>query len=142
MVSQKLLFIHAKAIYLNQLEKETKQDVALYVFAQLSQIPPHILELLEKFDYSQEVPKIVIFNNEKSGELTRSDAALLLFLNQIGIDVLHFNPTGRNDIEPYIAEATFDSHWLEEVNFNLEFHGASAYKNLSQTIKGLFRPFL
>ena len=64
--------------------KETKQDVALYVFAQLSQIPPNILEQLEKFDYSQDVPKIVIFNNEKSGELTRSDAVLLLFLNQIG----------------------------------------------------------
>ena len=82
--------------------KETKQDVALYVFAQLSQIPPNILEQLEKFDYSQDVPKIVIFNNEKSGELTRSDAVLLLFLNQIGVDVFHFNPTGRNDIEPYI----------------------------------------
>ena len=72
--------------------KETKQDVALYVFAQLSQIPPNILEQLEKFDYSQDVPKIVIFNNEKSGELTRSDAVLLLFLNQIGVDVFHFNP--------------------------------------------------
>ena len=46
-------------------------------------IPPNILEQLEKFDYSQDVPKIVIFNNEKSGELTRSDAVLLLFLNQI-----------------------------------------------------------
>lgn len=69
--------------------KETKQDVALYVFAQLSQIPPNILEQLEKFDYSQDVPKIVIFNNEKSGELTRSDAVLLLFLNQIGVDVFH-----------------------------------------------------
>ena len=75
--------------------KETKQDVALYVFAQLSQIPPNILEQLEKFDYSQEVPKIVIFNNEKSGELSRSDAVLLLFLNQIGVDVFHFNPTGE-----------------------------------------------
>ncbi|MEN8648490.1 YceG family protein [Bacillus cereus group sp. BceL062] len=122
--------------------KETKQEVALYVFAQLSQIPPNILEQLEKFDYSQDVPKIVIFNNEKSGELTRSDAVLLLFLNQIGVDVFHFNPTGRNDIEPYIEAGAFDSHWLEEVNFDLEFHGSSAYKNLSQTIKGLFRPFL
>lgn len=111
-------------------------------FAQLSQIPPNILEQLEKFDYSQDVPKIVIFNNEKSGELTRSDAVLLLFLNQIGVDVFHFNPTGRNDIEPYIEAGAFDSHWLEEVNFDLEFHGSSAYKNLSQTIKGLFRPFL
>ena len=57
------------------------------------------------------------------------------------VDVFHFNPTGRNDIEPYIEAEAFDSHWLEEVNFDLEFHGSSAYKNLSQTIKGLFRPF-
>ena len=48
-------------------------------FRTTSQIPPNILEQLEKFDYSQDVPKIVIFNNEKSGELTRSDAVLFLF---------------------------------------------------------------
>ena len=60
--------------------------------------------------------------------MTRSDAVLLLFLNQIGVDVFHFNPTGRNDIEPYIEAEAFDSHWLEEVNFDLEFHGSSAYK--------------
>ena len=49
------------------------------MFSRNFQIPPNILEQLEKFDYSQDVPKIVIFNNEKSGELTRSDAVLLLF---------------------------------------------------------------
>ena len=92
MVLQRRLSIRVKVKCVNQLQK-TKQDVALYVFAQLSQIPPNILEQLEKFDYSQDVPKIVIFNNEKSGELTRSDAVLLLFLNQIGVDVFHFNPT-------------------------------------------------
>ncbi|MCM3735847.1 YceG family protein [Bacillus cytotoxicus] len=121
---------------------EKEQDTALYVFAQLSQIPPNILEQLEKFDYSQEVPKIVIFNNEKSGELTRSDAVIMLFLNQIGVDVLHFNPTGRNDIEQYIEAGAFDCHWLEEVSFDVEFHGSSSYKNLSNTLKGLFKPFL
>ena len=41
----------------------------------------------------------------------------------------------------HMLKGAFDSHWLEEVNFDLEFHGSSAYKNLSQTIKGLFRPF-
>ena len=39
-----------------------------------------------------------------------------------------FQSNGRNDIEPYIEAGAFDSHWLEEVNFDLEFHGSSAYK--------------
>ena len=63
--------------------KRDETRCSAYMFSRNFQIPPNILEQLEKFDYSQDVPKIVIFNNEKSGELTRSDAVLLLFLNQI-----------------------------------------------------------
>ncbi len=65
--------------------------VSLHSFLKYHRI---FLEQLENL-IIRKCTKIVIFNNEKSGELTRSDAVLLLFLNQIGVDVFHFNPTGE-----------------------------------------------
>ncbi|WP_286228937.1 YceG family protein [Neobacillus mesonae] len=123
---------------LKPMPMESLEEVKIYLFTQAMFIPKKIIQLLERFDYSQEVPKCIIFNNEKTGMLSRSDAAMLLLLNQFGIDLLVYNPTGHNDIENYLDEGLFDSHWLEDVVFDLE------YKEPSHSIfkKGLFHGFL
>lgn len=109
---------------LTKLEHETEEQLKLYMFSAVMEIPDTIIKLLQQFDYSQTVPRIVIYNNGSSGEINRSDAALLLLLNEMGIDILLYNPTGQNDIELFIDSSIFDSHWLEEVSFeeNLEKH--------------------
>ncbi|GHH98278.1 YceG family protein [Neobacillus kokaensis] len=123
---------------LKPLPMESLDEIKLYLFTQAMFIPKQIIQLLERFDYSQEVPKCIIFNNETTGMFSRSDAAMLLLLNQFGIDLLVYNPTGHNDIENYLDEGLFDSHWLEDVVFDLE------YKEPSNSIfkKGLFHGFL
>lgn len=94
------------------------------------QIPPFILKMLQKYDYSQNVPKLIIFNNQLNGSLTRPDAALLLLLNQFGIDLVVYNPAGHSDIEKYIDNSVFVSHWLEDVVFELELKEPSAIKKV------------
>ncbi|WP_066313168.1 YceG family protein [Bacillus sp. FJAT-29814] len=123
---------------LKPLPMESLEEVKIYLFTQAIFMPKKVIQLLEKFDYSQQVPKLIIFNNEKTGMLTRSDAALLLLLNQFGIDLIVYNPTGHNDIENYLHEQLFDIHWLEDVVFDLE------YKEPSVSIfkKGLFQGIL
>ena len=96
---------------------ENREALQLYLFSQLLDIPADILKLLQQFDYSQEVPKLILFNNGKSGEMTRSDCALISLLNEFGMDIVIFNPTGQNDIELYIDTGAFDTHWLEELSF-------------------------
>jgi len=71
-----------------------------------------------------------------TGTLSRSDAAFLLLLNQFGIDLILYNPTGHNDIENYLETSLFDIHWLEDVVFDLEYKEPSIFK------KGLFQGFL
>jgi len=121
---------------LKPLPMESLEDVKMYLFTQAQFMPKRVIQLLERFDYSQQVPKLIIFNNELSGMLSRSDAALLLLLNQFGIDIILYNPPGHNDIENFIDERLFDKHWLEEMVFDLEYKEPSVFK------KGLFQGIL
>ncbi|UAC46965.1 YceG family protein [Bacillus aquiflavi] len=117
------------------IHQETEEDVKMYLFTQAMQIPASILKLLQKFDYSQDVPKLILYNNELNGTMTRPDAALLLLLNHFGIDIVLYNPPGQNDIENYLDESLYDIHWLEDVVFEQEFKEPSIFKRMfSQNI--------
>jgi hypothetical protein len=76
---------------------------------------------LQRFDYSQEVPKIILYNTELNGTMCRSDAAILLLLNKIGIDIVVYNPPGQSDLEIYIDNDAYDNHLLEDMVFNQEY---------------------
>ncbi|MFK9093361.1 YceG family protein [Bacillus salipaludis] len=121
---------------LKPLQMESHDDVKMYLFTQAMFMPKNIIQLMERFDYSQHVPKLIIYNNEATGPLSRSDAALLLLLNQFGIDIILYNPPGHNDIENYLDERLFDKHWLDDVVFDQEFKEPSLFK------KGLFQGIL
>jgi hypothetical protein len=115
---------------LKPLPMESEEEVKIYLFTQAMYMPKDIIQMLERFDYSQQVPKLIIYNNELSGKLSRSDAALILLLNHFGIDIIIYNPPGHNDIESYLDESLFDTHWLDEVVFNLEFKEPSKLKKV------------
>ena len=112
------------------LSGEAEEELKIYLFSQSLQIPPSILKLMQQFDYSQEVPKIILYNNELNGTMVRSDAALLLLLNQFGLDIVLYNPPGHNDIENFIEEDLYDVHWLEDVVFEQEFKEPSFLKKV------------
>jgi hypothetical protein len=115
---------------LKPMNSEKEDDVKVFLFNQAMQIPEIISKMLQKFDYSQNVPKLIIFNNQFNGSLTRPDAALLLLLNQLGVDLVIYNPAGHSDIEKYIDKDTFESHWLEDVIFEQELKEPSALKKV------------
>ncbi|MCL1948370.1 MAG: YceG family protein [Turicibacter sp.] len=100
------------------------EDVKPYLFAQALELPKDVLLMLQKFDYSQDVPRIVLFNNGESGQMGRADVARLLLLNEFGVDVIILSPTGQNDIEQYIVDQQlFDTHWLPEISFKETHQG-------------------
>ncbi|MCM3704871.1 MULTISPECIES: YceG family protein [Cytobacillus] len=115
---------------LKPLPGESEEELKIYLFSQSLQIPPSILKLMQQFDYSQEVPKIILYNNELNGTMVRSDTALLLLLNQFGIDIVLYNPPGHNDIENFIEDDLYDVHWLEDVVFEQEFKEPSFLKKV------------
>ncbi|PLT31102.1 YceG family protein [Peribacillus deserti] len=120
---------------LKPLPHEDRGALQMYLFNQAMDIPLDAVRLLQKFDYAQEVPRIVLFKSEQSGSIfSRSDAALLLLLNELGVDVVILNPTGQNDIEMFVDEEYYDVHWLEEVSFEQDFREPSLFKKIFKKI--------
>lgn len=123
---------------LKQLNHETEQDVRLFIFKQASLLTENILRLLQGFDYSQDVPRLVLYNMETNGDLSREDAATLLFLNQFGVDIVLYNPAGHLDIENFVDEENYDVHWLEEMVFDQAFEQYQEKSRFKQFIDNIF----
>lgn len=126
--------------FLKPIGNESIEELRIYMFTQSMQVPTNIIRLLQKFDYSQDVPKLILYNNQLNGTLTRPDAVLLLLLNQFGVDLILYNPSALNDIEIFISEGLFDAHWLEDVVFDQEFKETSFLKkNPKNLLNGILR---
>lgn len=119
---------------LTKLEHETNNDLKQYLFSQAISLPNKIIRLLQGFDYTQRIPRVVLYHTENNGKITRADAALLLFLHEFGVDILIFNPSGQNDLEFFINETNLDKHWLAEMGFNQEFKEINIFQRLSNNI--------
>jgi len=127
---------------LKQQPNETLYDLQLFLFKQLTMIPQEILRLLQSFDYSQEIPKIVLYQAPQQPALSREDIALLAFLNRFGMDIVFYNPTGQLDLEKHLQEDTYDVHRLEHMLFDLPYEETQQQKTApDKIIKKLFNRF-
>lgn len=90
-----------------------------------------ILNLIERFDYTKQVPKLIIYDNKRD-MFSDEDAITIGFLNLIGIDIVIFTPTNYNNIEQKLKEDFFDTHQLPAVEFDLAI---PSLKNFSMHTK-------
>jgi len=136
---QKTMAEKIKKICLNpeiiNVENEDLRDFQVDIFSVLINLDLTLLELLQAYDYPEEVPKIVVFNNEQNGNLSFEDCIMLSFMNSMGVDIIIYNPSGYNDIENFIYPQQYDIHRLENVTFDLHF------KKYIEKKKGFFENF-
>ena len=95
-----------------------------------------VLNSLETFDFTQNIPKIVIYTSNLE-DMNIESAFLFTFLNRVGFDIVIFNTAGGGSIENYIDEHYFNSIFLEEFVKNLPLKSGSELKEPS-LIKKLF----
>lgn len=113
-------------------ENEDLRDFQVDIFSVLINLDNTVLELLQAYDYPEEVPKMVVYNNEQNGNLSFEDCIMLSFMNSMGVDIIIYNPSGYNDIENFIYPQQYDIHRLENVSFDLH------YKKFVEKKKGFF----
>lgn len=77
-----------------------------------------LLKLIEAFDYPQEIPKVIVYDNDKES-FNESDGIILAFMNLVGIDVVLYTPTNYRTIEQYIKSNLYDVHQLPLVKYDL-----------------------
>lgn len=78
------------------------RDLGKYELESLCQIvfglDEKIITLINNFDYSFDVPKIVVTNVKENERM----ALLLDFLNEMAFDIIILEPSGRTNVEKYI----------------------------------------
>lgn len=125
---------------LKRQQGETEEDLILYMFSQMMNLPEAIMVELQRYDYAQEIPKVVLYHNDTTTSLTRADVVTLLLLNELGVDIILFNPTGQNDIERYLETTYFDHHLLDDMRFNYEYQSQEEkdrFSNITSAFKNL-----
>ncbi|MBU3146189.1 YceG family protein [Clostridium sp. CF012] len=102
----------------DMLKKAIDKDFKLRILMTILNTDKKILQLIQQYDYPSKVPKLLIYDNNES-IFSDEDSIMLCFLNLFGLDISILTPTGYNNIEEKISEKFYDTHRLEEVNFNL-----------------------
>ncbi|SHK30352.1 YceG family protein [Tepidibacter formicigenes] len=96
------------------------------------------LELLQKFDYPLQIPKLVVFDGNEN-VFSESDFIILAFLHLIGFDIVILTPTGYNNIENGINPYYYDIHKLENLKFGLTIHNKSKKDLKKRSIFDFFK---
>lgn len=83
-------------------------DLAASMLSVLMNLDKELLRLLQSFDFTRVVPKILIVDvTEKV--FTLEECILLAFLNLVGFDIAVFTPTGYRNLEKHLRPDSFDT---------------------------------
>lgn len=105
----------------------------LMIIASVLCMPEKLLQLIESYDFTGSIPKLVFYINNRM-DFGEEDICLLAFLNRVGFDIVVFSPCNSNNVEKAISSSYIINHMLEEIEFDLEL------KTVSQRLKeGFFK---
>ena len=76
-------------------------------------INPLVYKLLETFDYTNSVPKIVIYLDNQD-ELKENMCQVLTILSMLGIDIIILSPNGKSGLDKYINQNAYTTLLLDE----------------------------
>ena len=99
-------------------------DIVPLVLTAGLNIPNNILQIIQQFDFTKDIPKIVIVSNGKK-TFEAFECILLVLLNAIGFDIIVYTPTGYKNLETFIRSEAFQE-------FN---HGEYKYDFVPQKLK-------
>lgn len=94
-----------------------------------------IVRLVDNFDFTGVIPKIVIYLEDEN-IMPESMQILLGYIHTIGIDIIIFNPSGLFNINNIIKDTALNNFRLEVMKYD------SKYNNLINLKQGVFSRFL
>ena len=77
-----------------------------------------LLNLIEGYDFTADIPKIIIYVNSRD-TFNQDDAMLLGLLRTMGLDVILLSPNGANNMELVISEKFINQIKLDEFVYDL-----------------------
>ncbi len=94
------------------------QGIQYTILAVLLNLDKNVVRLIQKFDFTGEIPKLIIVN-VKEEMCSLEDTIYTAFLNLVGFDIILYVPTGYRTIEKYLKEDIMEEHQAGEYLFDL-----------------------
>jgi hypothetical protein len=98
--------------------KLPKPDIMHLVIKVGTMLPNNILQLIQNYDFTKEIPKVVIIHSTKTA-FSAYECILLLLLNFMGFDILVYTPTGYKNVESFLDSRAFEQYNIGEFQYNL-----------------------
>lgn len=81
-------------------------------------LPTNILQLIQNFDFTKEIPKLVVIHVTKN-PFSVYECIMLLLLNFMGFDILIYTPTGYRNVDSFIDNRAFEQYNVGEYQYNI-----------------------
>lgn len=92
---------------------DSEDEMVSYVlYAGLNMDRP-ILRHMMQHDYTKDVPKFVVIDAIED-TFSKMECTQLLLFSYLGFDVTVFSPCGYRDVETYVSDAAFETHYAGE----------------------------
>ena len=115
-------------------KQSLSQSERLMFLATVFSIRKEIQRLIDGFDYSNQIPKIVYYL-PKENNIPKEDAWILALLNAIAFDIIIFSPAGQSQIHEYIDVQYVCNLRLEKMHYEFSF---TDLKTVAKKSKGFF----
>ncbi|WP_044975086.1 YceG family protein [Ruminococcus sp. HUN007] len=100
-------------------------------------IPNNLLQIIQKFDFTKDIPKIVIVSaGQKTFEAP--ECILLVLFNLIGFDIIVYTPTGYKNLESFIRPEAFQEFIHGEFKYDFRPQNLAIPKEIPQEKTSFF----
>ncbi|MGN0642790.1 MAG: YceG family protein [Huintestinicola sp.] len=116
---QDLIFEKMQALINDgQLIMDSENELVEYAMYTALNLDKSILHMLQKYDFTKDVPKFVVVDAIQD-PFSKLECTQLLLFSYLGFDVLIFTPSGYRDIETCVSPEAFENHTHGEFVYNL-----------------------
>lgn len=81
-------------------------------------IDKSMLKTLQKYDYTKDIPKIILIDTIED-TFSKVECIQLVLFNLLGFDILVYTPTGYKNLETYISPSAFETYTMNEYIYNI-----------------------
>lgn len=100
------------------LEMDNPAETVDYIMYAGLNLDRRVLQLLQKYDYTKDIPKFVVVDAIEE-PFSKLECTQLLLFSYLGFDVLILSPSGYRDIEAYVSDDAFETHTMNQFPYNV-----------------------
>lgn len=96
----------------------SENDIAPYVIYVGMNLGKDILKLIQNFDFTKDIPKLVIVDCVED-TFTAVECIQLVLFNLLGFDIVIYTPTGYKNLETFVSPKAYEEYTMDEFKYDL-----------------------